>query len=338
MTKLLKNSSAKFITDAAGSDISSSFKFESRCNWSRSYGKGCRGNNCENVANLKEFWVGDLGDSAENIQTFASLKDARIIIRNKIYNISPVVGANAKRNIIASAMPSKVANILTRGPYGWDRTQDFAYAASGRDLLCMEDFFSGEVDQRNSFRCKFAENLLLGSTFIIVAIVFIKFISALRLPLRRDPEQVDKYVIMQVPCYTENEQSLRVTIDSLATLEYEDKKKLLFIVCDGMLIGSGNDRHRPRIVLDILGVPASYDPEPFSYFAIAEGARAVNQCKCYSGLYKLRDHTVPFVVLAKCGAPGESTRPGNRGKRDSQMILLNFLNHLYYDAPMTLWR
>ena len=335
VTKLLKNSSAKFITDRAGTDISGYFKFEPRCNWSRSYGTSCRGNNCENVANLKQFWVGDVGDSRDNVLTFDRPKNARIIIRNKIYDISPVVGANAKRNINASAMPSKVANILTRGPYGCDRTQDFGYSSSARDLMCMEDFFSGVVDQRNSFRCKFAENLLLGSTFIIVAIMFIKFISALRLPLRRDPEQVDKYVIMQVPCYTENEQSLRVTIDSLASLEYEDKKKLLFIVCDGMLIGSGNDRPTPRIVLDILGVPASLDPEPFSYFAIAEGARAVNQCKCYSGLYRLRDHTVPFVVLAKCGAPGESTRPGNRGKRDSQMILLNFLNHLYYDALMT---
>ncbi|KJA13420.1 glycosyltransferase family 2 protein [Hypholoma sublateritium FD-334 SS-4] len=34
---------------------------------------------------------------------------------------------------------------------------------------------------------------------------------------------------------------------------HDDKRKLLFIICDGNIIGSGNDRTTPRIVLGILG-------------------------------------------------------------------------------------
>ena len=47
---------------------------------------------------------------------------------------------------------------------------------------------------------------------------------------------------------------MRRTIDSLAALDYDDKRKLLFIICDGNIISSGDDRTTPRIVLDILGV------------------------------------------------------------------------------------
>jgi chitin synthase len=47
--------------------------------------------------------------------------------------------------------------------------------------------------------------------------------------------------------------SLRKTIDTLAQMKYDDKRKLLLVICDGIIVGSGNDRPTPRIVLDILG-------------------------------------------------------------------------------------
>ncbi|KAF5014719.1 hypothetical protein F66182_14208, partial [Fusarium sp. NRRL 66182] len=40
-----------------------------------------------------------------------------------------------------------------------------------------------------------------------------------------------------------------------------------------------------------------------------------------------------FVV--KVGKPSEVSRPGNRGKRDSQMILMRFLNRIHYNLPMS---
>ncbi|KAF8451085.1 chitin synthase-domain-containing protein [Boletus edulis BED1] len=64
------------------------------------------------------------------------------------------------------------------------------------------------------------------------------------------------------PYYTKGETSLRCIIDLLAQLEYDDKRKLILVVCDGNIVGSGNDRLTPHIVLDILGVDPNLDPEP----------------------------------------------------------------------------
>jgi len=103
----------------------------------------------------------------------------------------------------------------------------------------------------------------------------IPVLAALQLTSKRTPELLDKFVICQVPCYTEGEESLRRTIDSLAALKYDDKRKLLFLICDGNIVGSGNDRPTPRIALYILGVDPSLDPEPLM-FRSGASLRAVN--------------------------------------------------------------
>lgn len=80
---------------------------------------------------------------------------------------------------------------------------------------------------------------------------------------------------------------MRKTIDSLATLTYDDKRKLLLIICDGMIIGSGNDRPTPRIVLDILGVDQDVDPDPLMFKSVSEGSKQLNYGKVWSGLYEI---------------------------------------------------
>lgn len=336
VSKLIGDSSASFLIRGAGTDMSSYFRFDPVCGWLKKYDRGAKSKeNAYDVRALHRYYAGDLGFPRDYVNEYNGPKDARIIVNNKVYNISQLVGKGARKNINTGNMNARAYSTITSPPYGMDRSADFRYQGADKDIRCLGEFFEGVVDQRNSFRCKFAEYLLIGCTGVIVAIMVTKFIAAIQFPTKRDPEQVHKYVIMQVPCYTENEHSLRVTIESLACMEYEDAKKLLFIICDGMLIGSGNDKPTARIVLDILGVSSDIDPEPLSYLAIADGARRHNQAKVYAGLYRVRQHVVPFVVLAKCGAPQEIGKPGNRGKRDSQMILLNLLNKLYHDREMT---
>jgi len=122
-------------------------------------------------------------------------------------------------------------------------------------------------------------------------------LAALQLGSKRSPELQDKFVLCQVPCYTEGEDSLRRTIDSLASLRYDDKRKLIFIICDGNIIGSGNDRTTPRIVLDILGVDPKFDPEPLLFKSVGEGSKALNYGKVFSGLYEFEGHVVPCVTF-----------------------------------------
>ncbi|ORZ10887.1 chitin synthase-domain-containing protein [Absidia repens] len=204
-----------------------------------------------------------------------------------------------------------------------------------RQLVCLRNlFFVGKVDTRRSVQCQFSEYFLLIVTGFLCAVIVFKFLAALQLGTYREPEEYDKFIVCQVPCYTESEDSLRKTIDSIAVLRYDDKRKLIFLVCDGMLIGSGNDRPTPRIVLDILGVDPNVDPEPLSFLSLGEGAKQHNMGKIYSGLYECAGHVVPYVVVVKVGAPGERQKPGNRGKRDSQMVLMRFLNKIHFESPM----
>lgn len=201
---------------------------------------------------------------------------------------------------------------------------------------CMDGlFYNGVVDHRQDPACVFSNNILFGASIILVAVIGFKFIAALQFCGKHNPEAQDKFVIIQVPCYTEGPDSISKTIDSLARLQYDNKRRLIFVIADGMIIGSGNDRPTPRIVLDCLGVDQNIDPEAVSYHALGEGSLQHNMAKVYSGLYELEGQHVPFIVVVKIGKPSERNRPGNRGKRDSQMVLMNFLSRVHYNDTMS---
>jgi chitin synthase len=40
------------------------------------------------------------------------------------------------------------------------------------------------------------------------------------------------------------------------------------------------------------------------------------------------------MVIVKVGKPSERQRPGNRGKRGSQILLLHYLNRVHFEAQM----
>ncbi|KAJ1925807.1 hypothetical protein IWQ60_004325 [Tieghemiomyces parasiticus] len=209
-------------------------------------------------------------------------------------------------------------------------------AVRDKTYSCLKNlFYVGRVDTRQDIKCTFPYYLLLASSILLVAVIAIKFLCALQLTPKRRPQLHDKFVICQVPCYTEGEEGLRRTIDSLAGLEYDDKHKLIFLIADGNIIGSGNDRPTPRIILDILGVDPKLDPEPMSFQSLGEGAKQHNMAKVYSGLYEFEGHVVPYIVVVKVGKPTERSRPGNRGKRDSQVLLMNFLNRVHFESEMS---
>ena len=65
------------------------------------------------------------------------------------------------------------------------------------------------------------------------------------------------------------------------------------------IVGSGNDRPTPRIVLDILGADHNYDPEPLSFVSLGDGALQHNMGKVYSRLYECAGHVVPYLVVVK---------------------------------------
>ncbi|KAK9729193.1 hypothetical protein K7432_000476 [Basidiobolus ranarum] len=298
---------------------------------------------------MKMMEKGDIAFEIKDIADAAKAGNRQWgIIDGKVYDLSLYFLTLDKNSIPSAGVPdfhfldNQVYQMFKNPELGPDVTkvwkEKVKMDAQTRALTmnCLNKaFYIGVVDTRKSVQCMVAYWIPVGFAAILCAVIVIKFLAALQLSSKRRPEDLDKFVICQVPCYTEGEDSLRKTIDSLAGLDYDDKRKLLFIIADGMIIGSGNDRPTPKIVCDILGVDPNYDPDPFSFQSIGEGNSQHNMGKVYSGLYEYEGHVVPYVVVAKVGKPSERSRPGNRGKRDSQIILMNFLNRVHFDDEMS---
>ncbi|CAM1511147.1 Fc.00g086600.m01.CDS01 [Cosmosporella sp. VM-42] len=294
---------------------------------------------------------GTIGYTPQYVKKLGKKSQAVAILNDRVYDMTTYLTGGRKLRAKAGKSPPSDTTLsdfmdssvvdLFRLQAGGDITKywnqlNLDAAAKQRMETCLNNlFFVGDVDTRNSTRCKFAEYLILSISILLVSIIGFKFFAALQFGGKNTPENLDKFVICQIPAYTEDEDSLRRAIDSAARMRYDDKRKLLVIVCDGMIIGQGNDRPTPRIVLDILGVSETVDPEPLSFESLGEGQKQHNMGKVYSGLYEVQGHIVPFMVIVKVGKPSEVSRPGNRGKRDSQMIIMRFLNRVHYNLSMS---
>ncbi|KAJ2170932.1 Chitin synthase, class 1, partial [Coemansia sp. RSA 551] len=150
-------------------------------------------------------------------------------------------------------------------------------------------------------------------------------------------EEDELFTIMLVTCYSEGDESIRGTCDSLCQTNFSDSRKLLFIVADGVIKGSGNDRTTPDICIDLIEQEEAFtDPQPCSYLAVAAGSKQHNMAKVYCGYYRVGERRTPAMVVVKCGTPDEqeAPKPGNRGKRDSQMILMNFFSRVLFNDRM----
>lgn len=151
-----------------------------------------------------------------------------------------------------------------------------------------------------------------------------------------------------VTCYSEGEDGIRTTLDSLATTDYPNSHKTIVVICDGIIKGKGEDYSTPEIVLRMMKDPIvpKDEVQSFSYVAVATGSKRHNMAKVYAGFYDYGDTSivppekqqrVPMMIIVKSGTPAEATvaKPGNRGKRDSQIILMAFLQKVMFDERMT---
>ena len=294
------------------------------------------------VGKIHEYYKGELVTTRGSISSQATVSQRNwVILYGKIYDLTDYFYTKQTYGNVAeySFIPSEVADLIQQNA-GSDISS--LWKASNPDyqktLNCMENaFYEGIPDFRDSARCQVNNYILLAFTIIICLVILTKFLSALQFGSKRRPAAQDKFVICQVPAYTEGEDQLRKSLDSLTALQYDNKRKLICVVCDGMIVGGGNDRPTPKIVLDILGVDPKIDPPALPFKAIGEGNDQLNYGKVYSGLYEFEGNVVPYIVIVKVGKESEQTKakPGNRGKRDSQILLLSFLNRVHHRSRMS---
>ncbi|KAJ3417264.1 hypothetical protein HDV05_005720 [Chytridiales sp. JEL 0842] len=262
-----------------------------------------------------------------------------IIAYDRVYDMSTYLSPMNTNNFMGPNI-RKIVNEF--GTSGKDVTQylEAIRKAEGQQawenyMGCLNGlFFTGVVDRRNDPKCVFSNYILLAASIVICSVIGMKFLAALQCSFRRSPEDHKRYIICQVPCYTEGPDSLLRTFESLLLSGYDDSRKLIFVISDGLIVGSGNDKPTPDIVLDVLGHPTNQRVDSHMFLSLGEGQRQLNMAKVYSGHYSIHGKSVPYIVVVKVGTPKETSKPGNRGKRDTQLLIMRYLNKVHFDKEM----
>lgn len=221
-------------------------------------------------------------------------------------------------------------------------------------IICHEPDlkpFNTLIDKKSTF-CFWFKITLFAFFGIIGLIVALKVICAMGLMCNTSKRKSkrDPYIIINIPCYTEGIESMQKTIQSAAQIFYPNRQKLLLIVCDGMVTGRGNSKSTPEIVLEILGRNINDSPDAFQYKSL----NGRNRAKVFTGYYRPKEEVtnwrgpsgdairnaenadgVPYMVIVKSGLENERNKPGNRGKRDSQLVVLSFLHRLFYGKKLS---
>ncbi|KAG1471222.1 hypothetical protein G6F56_002250 [Rhizopus delemar] len=126
------------------------------------------------------------------------------------------------------------------------------------------------------------------------------------------------HTLLFVPFYAEPSEIIRQTLDALARTSYPDTHKLLFFVCDGITQSPSDTKANYLCLLDALGYSSTRDSELRAYQSLG----STNYARVYAGFYESGRNRVPFMVVVKVGSQNGG---GNRGKRDSMLIALGFL-------------
>ena len=126
--------------------------------------------------------------------------------------------------------------------------------------------------------------------------------------IHRETPQSYLYVI---PVYNESEEELNLSLNSLSNQRITPGDIYSFcIICDGQVIGKGNNLSTDNILKNILKI--YNNPKIFSYVTADS---KTNHLELYTGFYK----NIPYIFVVKLK---------NYGKRDS-LVFVRRLAYLY---------
>ena len=197
---------------------------------------------------------------------------------------------------------------------------------------CILKVHIGMISNDSTF-CSMISNIIyvymgLGGGFMLLVMFCV---ARIRYTSRSFEEHVT-LLVMQIPCYNEDESTLRKTIESCVQSSYEKKRKLLFIVADGT-VAAADQKPTYRILLDDIfdhsaDLEVGIENQAHSYTSYDGDCASENRAFTCTGHYR----GVPYVIVIKIGRDDEqdSLKPGNRGKRDSQLVAYNFFHYVNY--------
>ena len=213
------------------------------------------------------------------------------------------------------------------------------------NINCMVALYRVAFVDKFSLRCGIANIILYGALLVIVLIIFLRFFMALVFAWILEPRLVasgrayDPLVVMLVTCYSEGADGMKTTLESLANTSYPDTKKVIFIVADGLIVGDGKPMTTPEVAISLLDIAPKYkNPKPKSYLSVAQGSKQHNMAQIYPAHFvSTTGRRIPTILIVKCGTESEAAdaKPGNRGKRDSQIMLMSFFSRIFFNERVT---
>ena len=235
-------------------------------------------------------------------------------------------------------------NKVIMNSLGSDATDLYeALFGSSEYIACLEEmFYTGLLDDELNTFC-YTLNIMMYVMLIFVAtLMIVQFLASMILicPNNRSytEEDVRSPVMVMVPCYNEGDNELRKTIKSVLNTTYPDENKVLFVVADGIVTGNGEDLSTPEHLANILGFDIDeFEDDTFEYDCIGV-THTKNRARVYHGILQKGHKFLKYIVVVKCGLPAEansSAKPGNRGKRDSQLITIGYFNRIHYGRELT---
>lgn len=208
--------------------------------------------------------------------------------------------------------------VQNNAPTGCRRINPALWATMGIGLI----YFLLKMNLAHLCRLRFMQRFLFSSSFG-------EKLSATAAAAKSS----SPFTILLVPCFAEPCEILRQTFESLARSNYDDERKLLLFVCDGSEAQSRYDSKPAHVcLLELLGYSGNTatTAEEQPYVSLGQHGKRTNCGKVYAGFYETGRNRVPYLVVVKTGAPGEERTEtngnvGNRGKRDSMVLVMSFL-------------
>lgn len=199
------------------------------------------------------YKVGNIGYLVEYVCIFVNKGEVIVILDGCVYDmIRYLKGGCGQRNFfgefefidceVFEFMYEQVVGLFS-GCFGEDvlvfwEGMDFDVGMKSRMCLCFDNFFYVvDVDICSLVQCKFLEYFVLFILILLVFVIVFKFFVVLQFGIKNILENFDKFVMCQILVYIEDEEFFCCVIDLVVCMWYDDKCKLLVIVCDGMIIG-----------------------------------------------------------------------------------------------------
>lgn len=148
-------------------------------------------------------------------------------------------------------------------------------------------------------------------------------------------------LICLITVYRERKEGIQLCIEKLAETLYPAEDMVIIVVCDGMVSSESDKPMSYEYVVELLAPSSGSDKidivENVTYVSTGRGNQRLNRANIYSGLYKFNKNTrrLGIICIVKKGQAHETGKKGNRGKRDSQVIVMSFFQHVFFHDRMT---